>query len=83
MSRSADPNGPDTSVNFDAGWYVDANADTPDMLQVALDKPEYRAGDTMTVAVTARNAGAGHAQCHRRSSAGDADRGGQGRYDAN
>ena len=24
---------------FDAGWYVDANADTPDMLQVALDKP--------------------------------------------
>ena len=58
MSRSADPNGPDTSVNFDAGWYVDANADTPDMLQVALDKPEYHAGDTMTVAVTARNAGA-------------------------
>jgi alpha-2-macroglobulin len=54
---SADPNGPDTSVNFDAGWYVDANADTPDMLQVALDKPEYHAGDTMTVAVTARNAG--------------------------
>ncbi len=54
---SADPNGLDTSVNFDAGWYVDANADTPDMLQVALDKPEYHAGDTMTVAVTARNAG--------------------------
>ncbi len=54
---SADPNGPDTSVDFDAGWYVDANADTPDMLQVALDKPEYHAGDTMTVAVTARNAG--------------------------
>ncbi len=54
---TSDPNGPDTSVNFDAGWYVDANADTPDMLQVALDKPEYHAGDTMTVAVTARNAG--------------------------
>ena len=55
---SSDPNGPDTSVNFNAGWYVDASADTPDMLQVALDKPEYHAGDTMTVAVTARNAGA-------------------------
>jgi len=27
------------------------------MLEVALDKPEYRAGDTMTVAVTARSAG--------------------------
>jgi alpha-2-macroglobulin len=54
---TSDPNGPETSVDFDAGWYVDANADTPDMLEVALDKPEYHAGDTMTVAVTARNAG--------------------------
>jgi uncharacterized protein YfaS (alpha-2-macroglobulin family) len=54
---SADPSGPETSLDFDAGWYVDANADTPDMLQVALDKPEYHAGDTMTVAVTARSVG--------------------------
>jgi alpha-2-macroglobulin len=54
---STQPNGPETSVNFDAGWYVDANADTPDMLEVALDKAEYRPGDTMTVAVTARTAG--------------------------
>jgi uncharacterized protein YfaS (alpha-2-macroglobulin family) len=54
---TADPNGPITSVDFDAGWYVEANADTPDMLEVALDKPDYQAGDTMTVAVTARSAG--------------------------
>jgi uncharacterized protein YfaS (alpha-2-macroglobulin family) len=54
---SADGNGPETSVDFDAGWYVDASADTPDMLPIALDKPEYHPGDTMTVAVTARNAG--------------------------
>ena len=54
---SADPDGPLTSVAFDAGFYVEANADTPDMLEVALDKGEYAAGDTMTVAVTARNAG--------------------------
>ncbi len=54
---SADPNGPLTSVAFDAGFYVEANADTPDMLEVALDKSEYKVGDTMTVAVTARNAG--------------------------
>jgi alpha-2-macroglobulin len=54
---TADPNGPETSVDFDAGWYVDANADTPDMLEVALDKPEYKPGDTMTVAVTARTPG--------------------------
>jgi uncharacterized protein YfaS (alpha-2-macroglobulin family) len=54
---TSDPNGPETSTDFDAGWYVEANADTPDMLEVALDKPEYRPGDTMTVAVTARSAG--------------------------
>ncbi len=54
---TSDPNGPVTSVDFDAGWYVEASADTPDMLQVALDKPEYKPGDTMTVAVTARSAG--------------------------
>jgi uncharacterized protein YfaS (alpha-2-macroglobulin family) len=54
---TSDPNGPSTSVTFDAGWYVDASADTPDMLETALDKSEYRPGDTMTVAVTARSAG--------------------------
>jgi alpha-2-macroglobulin len=54
---TADPNGPVTSVEFDAGWYVDASADTPDMLQVALDKAEYLPGDTIMVAVTARSAG--------------------------
>jgi alpha-2-macroglobulin len=52
-----DPNGATTSVAFDSGWYVDASADTPDMLQTALDKSEYRPGDTMTVAVTAGTAG--------------------------
>ena len=54
---TADPNGPMTSVAFDAGFYVEANADTPDMLEIALDKAEYAPGDTMTVAVTARSAG--------------------------
>jgi alpha-2-macroglobulin len=54
---TGDPDGPVTSLAFDAGFYVEANADTPDMLEVALDQNEYRAGDTMTVAVTARSAG--------------------------
>jgi uncharacterized protein YfaS (alpha-2-macroglobulin family) len=53
----SEPNGSATSVAFDAGFYVESNADTPDMLEVALDKSEYAAGDTMTVAVTARIAG--------------------------
>ena len=49
--------GPVTSVTFDAGFYAEAGADTPDLLELALDKPEYRSGETMSVAVTARTAG--------------------------
>jgi alpha-2-macroglobulin len=54
---SAEAGGPTTTVSFDAGWYTEATADTPDMLEIALDKPEYKPGDAMTVAVTARTAG--------------------------
>jgi uncharacterized protein YfaS (alpha-2-macroglobulin family) len=46
-----------TSMTFDAGFYAEASADTPDLLEVALDKPDYKSGDTMNVAVTARTAG--------------------------
>ncbi len=45
-----------TAVAFDAGWYTEASADTPDMLEIALDKPEYKAGEQLTVAITARTA---------------------------
>ena len=51
------PNGPITSLTFDAGFYAEANADTPDLLEVALDKADYKSGDTMTVSATARTAG--------------------------
>src|SRR5690606_13856368 len=54
---STEPNGPVTSILFDAGWYTEASADTPDMLEIALDKTEYKPGDAMPVAVTARTAG--------------------------
>jgi uncharacterized protein YfaS (alpha-2-macroglobulin family) len=53
----SDASGPLTQVSFDAGFYAEAGADTPDLLEIALDKPEYRAGDTMNVAVTARSDG--------------------------
>jgi len=49
--------GPTTSINFDAGFYAEANADTPDLLEMALDKAEYAQGDSIHVAVTARSAG--------------------------
>jgi uncharacterized protein YfaS (alpha-2-macroglobulin family) len=54
---AAEPNGAITSLTFDAGFYAEANADTPDLLEVALDKPDYKSGDAMKVAVTARTAG--------------------------
>jgi uncharacterized protein YfaS (alpha-2-macroglobulin family) len=54
---TADPQGPETTFGFDSGWYAEASADTPDLLEIALDKPEYRPGGGMTVAVTARTAG--------------------------
>jgi len=52
-----DPTGPITSVAFDAGFYAEATADTPDLLEIALDKAEYRPGESINVAVTARTAG--------------------------
>jgi alpha-2-macroglobulin len=46
-----------TVFAFDSGFYAESSADTPDLLETALDKPEYSPGDTMVVAVTARTAG--------------------------
>jgi uncharacterized protein YfaS (alpha-2-macroglobulin family) len=54
---TGEPNGAITSVAFDAGFYADASADTPDLLEVALDKPDYKPGETINVSVTARTAG--------------------------
>jgi hypothetical protein len=44
-------------VQFDVGWYSDGSADTPDLLETSIDKPEYQSGDTMVVSVNARTAG--------------------------
>ncbi|NWG25533.1 MAG: alpha-2-macroglobulin family protein [Pseudorhodoplanes sp.] len=52
-----DPGIPTTSISFDSGFYAEASADTPDVLEIALDKGEYRAGDSINVAVNARVAG--------------------------
>ena len=46
-----------TSLSFDAGFYAESNADTPDLLEIALDKADYKSGDALNVAVTARSAG--------------------------
>ncbi len=54
---SGEPAGAITSLTFDAGFYAEANADTPDLLEVALDKSDDKSGDAMNVSVTARTAG--------------------------
>jgi uncharacterized protein YfaS (alpha-2-macroglobulin family) len=55
--KSIDADGPLTSVQFDVGWYSDGSADTPDLLETSIDKPEYQSGETMVVSVNARSAG--------------------------
>ena len=55
--KSTEADGPLTSVQFDVGWYSDGSADTPDLLETSVDKPEYQSGDTMVVSVNARSAG--------------------------
>ncbi|MGL4324552.1 MAG: alpha-2-macroglobulin family protein [Beijerinckiaceae bacterium] len=40
-----------TSVSFYAGWSGEPKADTPDLLEVSLDKDSYRAGDAMKLTV--------------------------------
>lgn len=46
------------STDFDAGWYAPAGAaDTPDMLEMSLDKPAYAPGDTATLRIVPRYAG--------------------------
>ncbi len=55
--KGNEADGPVTSLQFDVGWYSDGSADTPDLLETSIDKPEYASGETMTVSVNARTAG--------------------------
>ena len=55
--KSTEADGPLTTMQFDVGWYSEGGADTPDLLETSIDKPEYQSGDTMVVTVNARSAG--------------------------
>jgi uncharacterized protein YfaS (alpha-2-macroglobulin family) len=47
-----------SSVEFDAGWYVAATStETPDGLEVALDKDSYTVGETARLKISPRFAG--------------------------
>ncbi|SME98791.1 hypothetical protein SAMN02982989_0504 [Xaviernesmea oryzae] len=56
--ETADIGGPASSVEFDAGWFVTATStETPDALEIALDKPSYKIGETAKLKVSSRYAG--------------------------
>ena len=47
-----------TSTTFYAGWYAPADVSaTPDTLELSLDKPAYKPGDTATLRIVPRAAG--------------------------
>ena len=52
--RSDDAGDLPTSITFDVGWSGDSTADTPDLLEVSLDKDDYRAGDQMKLQIASR-----------------------------
>ena len=46
-----------TAISFNVGWSGDASADTPDLLEVTLDKASYKVGEEMKLAIQSRFAG--------------------------
>ncbi len=52
--RSDDGTDAPTSITFEVGWSGDATADTPDLLQVTLDKTNYKPGEPMKVQIASR-----------------------------
>ena len=56
--RSPAPGGPVSSVDFTAGWYAgEDTADSPEMLDVALDKAAYKPGDTAKLRIATKEGG--------------------------
>ncbi|MEK6248540.1 MAG: hypothetical protein N2C12_10205, partial [Planctomycetales bacterium] len=56
--ESAEIDGPATSVLFYAGWYVEASStETPDALEIALDRESYTVGEIAKLKVSPRFAG--------------------------
>jgi Large extracellular alpha-helical protein len=56
--ETADVGGPVSSAEFQAGWFVTASStETPDALEIALDKQSYKIGDTAKLKISSRYAG--------------------------
>ena len=56
--ETSNPDGPQSSYEFESGWYVEASStETPDGLEIALDKDKYTAGSVAKLNVSPRFAG--------------------------
>lgn len=56
--EATDGSGAASSTTFYAGWYAPADTSaTPDTLDLSLDKPAYKSGDTATLRLVPRAAG--------------------------
>jgi uncharacterized protein YfaS (alpha-2-macroglobulin family) len=53
----AGPDGALSSLVFNSGYWADEAADSPEILDVALDKPVYRIGETARLRIATRQAG--------------------------
>ncbi|MGI9403468.1 MAG: alpha-2-macroglobulin family protein [Hyphomicrobium sp.] len=55
---SADPTGPTSSVAFNAGWYTASkDAQSPEILDVALDRANYKPGETAKLHIATKKGG--------------------------
>ncbi len=55
---SADPSGPAASMTFNAGWYSASNeAESPEVLDVALDRASYKSGETAKLRIATKLGG--------------------------
>ena len=58
---STEPNGPASSFTFSSGWYTSGEAvDSPEQLDVALDKETYKAGETLPNCASRRSSAGAH-----------------------
>ena len=56
--ESSAADGPVSSVEFNAGWYVEATStETPDGLEISFDKDSYKVGETAKLRINPRFAG--------------------------
>ncbi len=56
--RSVDAGGPQTKLTFNSGWYAAAGAaESPEMLDVALDKETYQPGETAKLRIASKQGG--------------------------